>query len=115
MDEDTADIADTGLRQLEGYLLWQAEIATAQRDAAAFTELFPWLSTGQREEVAQAYVQKRLQVSRQAVTHIAQRCRELRSEYEDRYRRLRLGLVALLPFATALGAAAAAVATRSWQ
>ncbi|MEU2630383.1 hypothetical protein [Kitasatospora sp. NPDC007106] len=115
MNEDTTDTIAGSLRQLEGYLLWQAEIATAQRDAAAFTELFPWLTTGQREEVEHAYTESRLQVSRQVVTHIAQRCRDLRSEYEDRYRRLRFGVVALLPFAMALGAAAAVVVTRSWR
>ncbi|MCU7825957.1 hypothetical protein [Kitasatospora sp. DSM 101779] len=114
MDDDTTDTIAGSLRQLEGYLLWQAEVATAQRDATAFTEQFPWLTTGQREEIARAYAQKRLEVSRLTVTHIAQRCRDLRSEYEDRYRRLRFGLVALLPCAAALGAAAAAVATRSW-
>ncbi|MEV6207978.1 hypothetical protein [Kitasatospora sp. NPDC051914] len=113
MDDHTTDAAGS-LQQLEGYLLWQAELATAQRDAAAFADQFPWLTTGEREEVEEAYARERLQVSRLAVTRIAQRCRELRSEYEERYRHLKSRLVALFLGAGAVGAAAVAVLARAW-
>ena len=116
MDDHPTDVTG-GLHRLEGYLLWQAEVATAQRDAAAFTDLLPWLTTGQREEVARAFAQERLRLSRLAVTHVAQRCRDLRSEYEERYRRLKKGLVVLFLGSVlgvaALGATAVAVLART--
>ncbi|MFJ9447606.1 hypothetical protein ACIRRH_38080 [Kitasatospora sp. NPDC101235] len=71
MDEHAVDVGD-GLRRLEGYLLWQAEIATACQDATAFTDALPWLTDAQREDVAQAYTRERLRVSRQDVTRIAE-------------------------------------------
>jgi hypothetical protein len=94
MDERTTDVT-AGLRQLEGYLLWQAELSTVQRDADAFAGLLTWLTDGQREEVVRAYVEERLRVSRHTATRVAQRCRELRGEYEERYRRLSSRLMAL--------------------
>ncbi|MCC9311484.1 hypothetical protein LN042_31220 [Kitasatospora sp. RB6PN24] len=114
MDEHTAEAAN-GLNQLEGYLLWQAEIAEAQRAAAAFTGRLPWLTTGQREEVAEAYVQAHLRLSRQAVAHIVKRIRQVRSEYEERYHRLKIRIAAVVLATLALAAAVLALLTHVRQ
>ncbi|ANH90043.1 MULTISPECIES: hypothetical protein [unclassified Streptomyces] len=75
--------------QVEGYLLWQARIAEAEERARAFTEPLPWLTTAQREEIEAHYVRDSLTRARADLQRVADRCRALRGEYEERYQRLR--------------------------
>ncbi|SEL19413.1 hypothetical protein [Streptacidiphilus jiangxiensis] len=105
-DTDADPDAAEGLRMLEGYLYWQAETARAQRDAERFADLLPWLTSGQREDVIRLYRQERLDSSRAFVDRVAHRARQLQREYGDRYRHLKLRLVAAA-FTAAAGLVAA--------
>ncbi|MEU5716148.1 hypothetical protein AB0G71_10230 [Streptomyces sp. NPDC020403] len=89
-DEETA----RGLAQVEGYLLWNAEVEEARRQAGRFTDQLPWLTAAQREDVERVYVTDRVAVCREALTRIAGRATELRGEYTARYERLRARCVA---------------------
>ncbi|MFG2626681.1 hypothetical protein [Streptomyces sp. NPDC048473] len=89
-DKDSA----RGLAQLEGYLLWNAEIEEARRQAGRFTDELPWLTTAQREDVARVYTADRLAASRAMLCRISARATELRGEYDARYRRLKARCVA---------------------
>ncbi|MFD6281891.1 hypothetical protein ACFWFI_40990 [Streptomyces sp. NPDC060209] len=84
-----------GLAQVEGYLLLNAEVAEARRQARRFTGDLPWLTTAQREDVERVYVADRVEVCRETLTRIAGRAVELRGEYTARYDRLRARCVAL--------------------
>lgn len=101
-DKDTA----RGLVQMEGYLLWSAELDNAQRQAALFTEQLPWLTTAQREDVERVYRAERVEASRAMLVRIAERVTELRAEYSGRYATLKARCVAVT--VAAVGAAAAA-------
>ncbi|WP_326701471.1 hypothetical protein OG909_31640 [Streptomyces sp. NBC_01754] len=83
-----------GLAQVEGYLLWNAEVEEARRRAGRFTEQLPWLTTAQREDVERVYVRDRVELCRESLTRIADRAVELRGEYTERYERLRARWVA---------------------
>lgn len=87
--------AARGLAQVEGYLLWNAEVEEARRQAVRFTEQLPWLTTAQREDVERVYVTDRVAVCRESLTRIAERAVELRGEYTARYDRLRARCVAV--------------------
>ncbi|WP_406500288.1 hypothetical protein OG936_01095 [Streptomyces sp. NBC_00846] len=84
-DKDTA----RGLAQLEGYLLWNAEVEEARRRAGRFTDELPWLTTAQREDVQRVYAADHVAASRAMLCRICDRAAELRDEYDARYRRLR--------------------------
>jgi hypothetical protein len=84
-DDDSA----RGLAQIEGYLLWNAELEQARLQAGLFAEQLPWLTTAQREDVERVYAADRVAVSRATLLRIAERAVELRGEYTERYRRLR--------------------------
>ncbi|MFE9607609.1 cytochrome C oxidase subunit I [Streptomyces sp. NPDC006012] len=75
--------------QVEGYLLWQARIAEAERRAQEFVRPMDWLTTSQRAQVEQRHVSDSLQRAQQDLERIAARCASLRAEYESRYRLLR--------------------------
>ena len=83
-----------GLAQIEGYLLWSAELDEARRQACRFTEQLPWLTTAQREDVERVYIADRVALCRESLTRIAGRAVELRGEYTARYRQLRARCVA---------------------
>lgn len=89
-DEESA----RGLAQVEGYLLWNAEVEEARRRAGRFTEQLPWLTTAQREDVERVYVADRVALCRESLTRVADRAVELRGEYTARYGRLRARCVA---------------------
>ncbi|MFJ8849082.1 hypothetical protein [Streptomyces sp. NPDC102437] len=89
-DKDSA----RGLAQLQGYLLWSAEVEEARRRAGRFTDELPWLTTAQREDVERVYTADRLAASRATLCRISARATALRGEYEARYRRLRARCVA---------------------
>ncbi|KPC80398.1 MULTISPECIES: hypothetical protein [Streptomyces] len=84
-----------GLAQVEGYLLWNAEVDEARRRARRFTDALPWLTTAQREDVERVYVADRVEACRDTLTKIAGRAVELRGEYTARYDRLRARCVAV--------------------
>ncbi|MBM9503236.1 hypothetical protein ITX44_01575 [Streptomyces sp. KK5PA1] len=79
------DSDEHGLNQIAGYLLWNAEIEQARRQAAAFTSCLPWLTTAQREDVERVYIADRLAVSQAMLERIRARVIELREEYSRRY------------------------------
>jgi hypothetical protein len=97
------------VNQVEGYLLWQARVAEAEQRARAFTEPLQWLTTAQREEIEQHYVRECLLRARADLQRVAERCRALRAEYEERYRQLRARCFTVLFTVLALLAAAAVV------
>jgi hypothetical protein len=80
--------AAKGVDQLEGYLLLQADQHTARREATAFADRLPWLTTAQREEVVRLYAEERLALSVRVLRAVAQRCRELQGQYTERYEAL---------------------------
>ena len=81
--------------EAEGYLLWQARIAEAERRADEFLRPLEWLTTAQRTEIEQRYVADSLRRARQDLERIAARCVSLRAEYEHRYQKLRRRCVGL--------------------
>ncbi|MCX4450904.1 hypothetical protein ACIOEZ_18960 [Streptomyces sp. NPDC087866] len=83
-----------GLAQMEGYLLWNAEVEQAHRLARRFTDQLPWLTTAQREDVERVYSAERTAESRAMLVRISARALQLRGEYTERYRRLRARCVA---------------------
>ncbi|MFE3137628.1 hypothetical protein [Streptomyces scopuliridis] len=101
-DKDSA----RGLYQIEGYLLWSAEIEDVRRQAARFTAQLPWLTTAQREDVERVYTADRAAASRAMLVRISDRATELRREYTARYRQLRTRVVATA--VVAVGAASGA-------
>jgi hypothetical protein len=93
--------AADGLRRIEGYLLAEREKAAARSEAEKFADRLPWLLTAQREELVCRYAEARTELARRQLAAVAERCSQLRTEYEQRYRALRLRLI---------GACAAALA-----
>jgi hypothetical protein len=81
------------INEVEGYLLYQAELRTADKEAEAFVRRMPWLTTAQREEVARHYADQRIELSKEVLRAIATRCEELRAEYTARYESLRQRLM----------------------
>ncbi|MFE9172213.1 cytochrome C oxidase subunit I [Streptomyces kebangsaanensis] len=98
------------VNQVEGYLLWQARVAEAERRARAFTEPMQWLTTAQREEIEEHYVRDCLLRARADLQRVADRCRALRGEYEERYRQLRARCLTLVLAVLAVLAAAGILA-----
>ncbi|WP_374984565.1 hypothetical protein [Streptomyces fradiae] len=89
-----ADAVRDGIASMEGYLLWQVEIEQARTAAEAFADRLDWLTSGQREQVVDLYTRTELDRSRASITHTAQRARQLRQEYQERYDHLRRRAVA---------------------
>lgn len=80
--------------EVEGYLMWHAEVVQAQRMARAFTDQLPWLTTAQREEIERVYIADRTAASRVMLERIRDRALELRHEYSARYLQVRTRCVA---------------------
>lgn len=85
--------ATEGIRQLEGYLLLQRQDRTARLEAEAFADRLSWLTTAQRDEVVRLYTADRIALAHRILRAVAQRCRDLQSEYSDRYETLRARLL----------------------
>ncbi|WP_328907730.1 hypothetical protein OG230_34665 [Streptomyces sp. NBC_00234] len=104
-DKDSA----RGLAQLEGYLLWNAEVEDARRRAGRFTDQLPWLTRAQREDVERVYIADRVASCRESLVRVSERAAELRGEYSDRYRLLKKRCLAavLLAVGAASGTCAA--------
>lgn len=107
-DGRPAGAADV-VNQVEGYLLWQARVAEAEERARSFTEPMTWLTSAQREEIEEHYTRDCLLRARSDLERVADRCRALRGEYEERYRRLRARCMASVLAALAVLAGAAVV------
>lgn len=89
-----------GIARMEGYLLWQAEIACARADAEAAVDALDWPTAAQREELVDLLAHRQLGVSQMAITRIAARAHQLGGEYQHRYdvlkRRVLATVLALL-------------------
>lgn len=79
----------SGIAALEGYLLAQAEISDARREAEAFADRLPWLTSAERAEVVRLYSAERLELSRRFLRRVTERSHELRAQYSARYEQLR--------------------------
>ncbi|WTX74936.1 hypothetical protein OG788_38760 [Streptomyces sp. NBC_00647] len=97
------------ISELEGHLLIAATRAEARAEAVRFTRSLAWLTDTQREEVEARYEDNHLALARVSWERTARRSRELRAEYERRYRSLRGRLCAGCLLGTALALAAFAV------
>jgi len=95
------------INELEGHLLIEATRAEGRAEAVRFTRALAWLTDTQREEVEAHYQENYLALTRRSWERTAQRGRDLRNEYEERYRSLRRRLCAGLLLGTALVLAAA--------
>lgn len=114
MDDRPRPAAETDLliQEIEGHLLVESARAESRAAAARFGDRLDWLTRAQREEVERVYADDHLALTRATWRHTARRCRELRAEYENRYRELRRRTLAggLLAVACALGTALALAA-----
>ncbi|MFI6444237.1 cytochrome C oxidase subunit I [Kitasatospora sp. NPDC050543] len=81
---DGTEECRTGVSQLESYLVWQSEVASAERDAVRFSGQFGWLPGAQREELERAYVADRLEYAEGVVDRAARRCRQMGEYYRRR-------------------------------
>ncbi|MFG1808035.1 hypothetical protein [Streptomyces sp. NPDC049040] len=88
------DDRERGLEQMAEYLLWNAELEAARRQATAFAANLPWLTTSQREDVERVYVADRVAASRAMLQRNVDRAVELRGEYSARYEELKRHCVA---------------------
>ncbi len=59
-----------GLAQLEGFLLWNAEVERARRRACRFTDQLPWLTTAQREDVERVFVAEHVITARESLIRV---------------------------------------------
>ncbi|MEZ7003036.1 hypothetical protein [Streptomyces sp. AD55] len=94
-EEGAGEPAGAGLRRLEGYLLWQAEVEQARKEAEAMADRLDWLTSAQREAVVDCFAERQMQLSRRFLERTALRAQSLRGEYEQRYALLRARLCAL--------------------
>ncbi|CAL9596695.1 hypothetical protein [Streptomyces sp. enrichment culture] len=100
--------ADTaaGLARLEGHLMAEAHLREARARADAFVQRLPWLTTAEREEVAERYAEAYTDQITQALRMVARRAAELREEYTRRYAYLRRRLLCATVATLAAGVAA---------
>jgi hypothetical protein len=93
-----ADEAEQGINDLEGHLLWAAEIAGAHGAGEQFASQFDWATTDERDDLARVYAEQRLRDSHQLIERTADRARCLRAQYEHRWQQVqsRLVLIVLL-------------------
>ncbi|WP_410098580.1 hypothetical protein [Streptomyces sp. STR69] len=109
MDEHSLD-RGTFLNEIEGHLLVAATCTEGRAAAARFTARLDRLTDGQREEVTRQFEAEYLALTRLSWQRTAERSRQLRDEYEGRYRRLRQRALACCLLACALFAATGLVA-----
>jgi hypothetical protein len=93
------------INEVEGHLLIEATKAEGRSEAARFTHSLACLTDTQRAEVEECFADTYLTLTRRSWERTARRGRELRAEYEARYRALRRRLCAVF----LLGAAFALV------
>ncbi|MFF0392927.1 hypothetical protein ACFYS8_30110 [Kitasatospora sp. NPDC004615] len=104
--------ADTGLRQLEGYLYWQDQNRQARRAAAEFADLLPWLTAAQRLDLEHHFVHTQLQAARRGLEQFRETRERLREQYGARYHRLRVRCLLSALLATVLCATACLAVVR---
>lgn len=85
VEQEAAD----GIRRMESLLVFHAELHQARTRTHAFTEQMPWLTTGQREEIAQLYTEQHLALSKKVMRALVAHITELRSHYTTRYETLK--------------------------
>jgi hypothetical protein len=85
--------AEAGIRDLEGHLLWAAQIADARVAAQEFAARCAWATTDERADLARLYADRRLDDSREMTDRIAERARGLQAQYEHRWREVKSRLV----------------------
>ncbi|QCX78020.1 hypothetical protein C9F11_21950 [Streptomyces sp. YIM 121038] len=93
MDDRPAEAALL-IHEIEGHLLVESARTESRAAAARFTARLDWLTQAQREEVERVYTEDHLALTRHIWRRTAHRSRELRTEYETRYRSLRRRLLA---------------------
>ncbi|MCI3931931.1 hypothetical protein [Streptomyces sp. AN091965] len=112
MDDRPVAPAEAALliHEIEGHLLLESARTESRAAAARFTARLDWLTQAQREEVERAYADDHMALTRRTWRHTAHRCRQLRTEYETRYRSLRRRLLA----SCLLGVTFALMVTGAW-
>nr|WP_043670052.1 hypothetical protein [Streptomyces xylophagus] len=110
MDEHPLD-PGTFLNEIEGHLLIAAARTEGRTAAGRFTARLDWLTDGQRAEVERHFETEYLTLARASWERTAERGRQLRDEYEERYRRLRQHLLTACLLGCALLAATGLVIT----
>lgn len=108
--DDRPPAADALIRELEGHLLIAAARAEGRAAAVRFAGSLVWLTDTQREEVEARYEEAHLALARLSWERTARRGKELRAEYETRYRALRVRLCAAVLLGAAFVLAVLAVA-----
>ncbi|WP_442810269.1 hypothetical protein [Streptomyces sp. W16] len=93
MDELPLD-PRTFLNEIEGHLLIAAARTEGRTAAARFTARLDWLTDGQRADVERHFEAEYLALTRVSWERTAERGRQLRHEYEERYWGLRQRLLA---------------------
>ena len=101
-DDDRPVDVTTLVNEIQGHLLIAATRQEGHEAAARFTARLDWLTDHQRAEVERQFAEEQLALARASWQHTAARSKELRSEYEAKYRRLkgRLTAVCLMLAAT---------------
>ncbi|WP_427925540.1 hypothetical protein [Streptomyces sp. cg40] len=110
MDELPLD-PRTFLNEIEGHLLIAAAHKEGRAAAARFADRLDRLTDGQRAQVQRHFETEYLELSRASWERTAERGRQLRDEYEERYRRLRQRLFAAWLLGCALLVATGLVVT----
>ncbi|MFG3007447.1 hypothetical protein [Streptomyces calvus] len=101
--------------EAEGFLMAQAHMAQAHREAEALCAALPWLTTAQAEDLTRHYVNQRIDLTRQMLEATVRRAGELRREYEARYLELRGALLRRhAAWASCLLACAAGLGATVW-
>jgi len=75
--------------QVEGHLLIEATLAEGRAEAARFARRFTSLTDTERQEIEERYAAEHLALAQRSWQRTALRAREVRAEYEERYRLLR--------------------------
>ncbi|MDT0433800.1 MULTISPECIES: hypothetical protein [Streptomyces] len=108
MDEHPLDVA-AFLNDIEGHLLLTTARREADAAAARFTASLGWATEAQRADLRERFEAEYRALLRAQWTRTADRGRELRAEYEERYRVLRGRLLAVFLLGCALLTASAAL------
>ncbi|MET7490665.1 hypothetical protein [Streptomyces sp. NPDC005538] len=101
MDEHPPD-QGAFLNEIEGHLLIAAARTESRMAAVRLAARLDWLTDSQRDEVERQFEVEYLALTRLSWQRTAERGRQLRDEYEERYRRLRQRVVACCLLACAV-------------
>ncbi|WTW92142.1 GA module-containing protein [Streptomycetaceae bacterium NBC_01309] len=96
------DDVKAGMARLDGYLYWQGQLSAARQHAEQTADQLPWLTTAQHEDLVRVLSSAYTDLARTTVLQITDRAADLRGEYEDRYRALRVRLTVGFAVSTAI-------------